>query len=83
MKKFIIALLVATAAAKSGNKRDGKDMARMNPDDMKGMEGMQGGPAGSLERMCWEWDTMECDMQGMRCARVEPDNWDFYSTKEG
>ena len=71
MKNFIFALLVATAATEEWDKKD----------DMKGMDASM--EAKSLERMCWEWDQMECDMMGMRCAKVQPDIWDFYSTEEG
>ena len=70
MKNYIIAMLVATAAA--GHEGEDNDkMAVAGPGSMP-----------SVEMECYEFDTKMCDMANMRCARVEPENWDFQSNEK-
>ena len=79
-------MLISTAAASTepacaeGEKWNGKyceympaDMATMQPAAMMGPQ--------SMEMECYEWDTMMCDMNKMRCARADPADWNFENTE--
>ena len=79
MKNLTLAMFVAAVAAGHEGDEERKGDGEMRGADMAKMEG----PPPPLEMMCWEWDQGMCNQFGMRCARVEPSNWDFNETDEG